>query len=87
MDLTKLCGILEDRHTELYQLMGADESKSIDWYDGASDELARTISLIKRHLTSSSSRVATHCDCGGHFVPLIGSENYCEWCGKKPPPA
>ncbi len=55
MDLRKLCGTLEDRQAELFRLMGDDESKSIDWYDGAGNELTRTISLIKHHLTSRSS--------------------------------
>ena len=56
MDLKDLCAILEDRHVELSRLAGDDMSISIDWYDGARSELKRTIELLKRHLSSASTR-------------------------------
>ena len=56
MDLKDLCVILEDRYVELSRLAGDDMSISVDWYDGARSELKRTIQLLKRHLSSQSSR-------------------------------
>ena len=56
MDLKDLCAILEDRHVELSRLAGDDMSSSVDWYDGARSELKRTITLLKRHLSSTCSR-------------------------------
>lgn len=47
MNLTELQGILEDRYTELYSLGGSDQSRSLDWYDGARNEAIRIIELIK----------------------------------------
>ena len=50
MELKELQSILEDRYVELYRLMNVDESKSLDWYDGARSELKHTLYLLKRHL-------------------------------------
>ena len=86
MELKDVCAILEARYAELSRLAADDMAISIDWYDGAKQELKRTIRLLKRHLTSQSSEEAgacPFCDC-----VVINEMGHCEGCGKltRPPP-
>lgn len=45
--MKKIIGVLQDRYTELSRLSGQDNSKSVEWYDGAMDELKRTIERMR----------------------------------------
>lgn len=54
MELNDLYAILENRYVELFRLAGDDMAVSVDWYDGARQELKRTIKLLKRHLTTKT---------------------------------
>jgi len=87
MEIKDLCGILEDRYTELSRLTGADMSISIDWYDGAKNELKRTIKLLKRHLTSSSSRATKACGYYTNIHCLLRLEDCGKHCPRYLPPA
>jgi len=63
MTLEELLSNLEDRNEELYELMCDDTGRSLEWFDGARDEIYRTMALIKRHLKRKGNENKSKMSC------------------------